>query len=118
MAKHSHWSSLTGTHHAIITQASGIYSAAGKVLLEALSPGSSARSVDFQQDSTNWRTRGLAVYRDYLSCGNSPPLRVLDRLLASLRLPFTTAPPAIVNHSPPRLVGDLLKCSRVLATCC
>ncbi len=89
-------------------QSSGIYSAAGKVLLEALSPDSASRSVDFQQDSANWRSRGLAVYRDYLSCGNSPPLRVLDRLLASLRLPFSLeAEQSNIQQDPPRLVRAL-----------
>ncbi|KAK9866117.1 hypothetical protein WJX84_009157 [Apatococcus fuscideae] len=86
--------------------ASGIYSAAGKVLLEALAPGSaSLGAIDVQQDSANWRSRGLAVYRDYLSCGNSPPLRLLDRLIASLRLPFTPGPLTSAEQELPRLVG-------------
>lgn len=77
------------------------------MLLEALAPSSASRSVDFQQDTTNWRTRGLAVYRDYLSCGNSPPLRVLDRLLASLRMPFSPEAEHLKVQDPPRLVHKL-----------
>ena len=38
-------------------------------------------------DSIDWATRALGVYRDALECGVRPSLRLLDRVLACLRLP-------------------------------
>ena len=52
-------------------------------------------------ENVNWVSRAMLVYRQGLSAGLRPSLKVLDRLLSCLRLPFI--PPlahGLPSHSP------------------
>ncbi|KAL3134957.1 hypothetical protein ABBQ32_007917 [Trebouxia sp. C0010 RCD-2024] len=77
----------------------GETSPAGRRLLQVLSGKTEAPELP---ENVNWVSRAMMVYRQGLSHGLRPSLKVLDRLLSCLRLPFIPPlAPGLSSHAPP-----------------